>query len=302
MKVLLVSNTYVESILLCALDKLLSNAVTRIILLEENHNKNENINCIHEIMFCPNLDEGIKQCEMVLLARYPEMNLLLEDKIKNCCNNYKRKFMVIENLCNNQIQQTDNIGIDTIKNKNAPVICLLSIGAFNQHVCIEIILNKIFKEIGVNVQQHYSIEMKNLLRQLTSEIERADKNNKHYEVIIQSIIHDDVNDVLRNEELLKIMEAAKPDCTIINIEPSLVEMCDIDALIKNIEIRYNIKIDMIISSSFCNIKDNKNSSMPIYYNKEQSDTIYSIGDINLENIIKQKILTKITFPSDVKLL
>lgn len=302
MKVLLISNTYIESTLLNVLDDLLPYEITQIILLEENHIKNDMIKCTHEILICPNLDEGIKQCEIVLLVKHPEMNLLLEDTIISYCNRYKRKYLIIESLSNIPIHQRDNTEIETIKCNNAPVICLVAIGDFAQHLCIEFILNRIFKKIGVNVQQIYSIEAKNLLRQLSPQTESDEKNRDHYEVVIQSIIHNNVNDVLQNAELLKIFEATKPDFTIVNIESGLTEKCDVESIIKSMEIRYNTKIDMVVSSSYCSIKDNKNSYMPMYYNKKTSDTFYSIEDIELENIIKQKIMTKITLPNDVELL
>ena len=76
LKVLLVSNTYIELTLLNMLDDLLPYKITQVILLEENHIANDSIKCIHDILICSNLEEGIKQCDIVLLIKYPEMNSL----------------------------------------------------------------------------------------------------------------------------------------------------------------------------------------------------------------------------------
>ena len=298
MKVLLVSNTYIELTLLNMLDDLLPYKITQVILLEENHIANDSIKCIHDILICSNLEEGIKQCDIVLLIKYPEMNSLLEDRIIYDCNNYKRKFIIIGDLANTSI--ADKTTVDPIKYNNIPVVLLFGIGTFNQHLYVEFILNRIFKKIGVNVRQFYSIEAQNLLRQVT--LKNGEKYCDNYEIIIQFISHNNINDILQNDELLKILKTIKPDFTIVNIEAGLNEKSDVETIIKNIQIRYNIKIDMIISSSFCSIKDNKSSYMPIYYNKKQPDAFYSTEDISLEAVLKQKIITKITLPTDVYLL
>lgn len=299
MKVLLLSNPYIESTLINVLDDLLPYEITQVILLEENHIKFNSVKCRHEVVICSDLDTGLKLCEFVLLVKYPKMNLLLENKIINYCNNNKRQFKVIEDFKHNLVKM-DNNGIDAIKYSNTPVILLLAIGDFNQHLCIEILLNRIFKNAGVNTLQIYSDEAENLLRQLTPAV--CEKRCNNYEIIIHSIIHNNINDVLQNENLLKIFRTIKVDFTIVNIESGLHEKCDVDTMIKNISIRYNTNIDMIISSNYCSVKDNQNSFMPIYYNKKQSDALFSIDDWDLDSILKRKIITKITLPNDVKIL
>lgn len=296
MKILLISNSYYELTLLNILDDIFPYDISQIILLQENHSKNDTFNCKHEIIISPSLLEAVNNCDIVLLFKHPHMNKELEEKLSCICETLNKK---IESFCIPFSE--DQIKIITTKEKmkykELPVIMILSLGLYNQHIYTEVLINKIFQKLGVATIQLLSNELASIMQQ--ANLKQNASRNTEDEVIIQCVSCTDIEGLLNNKELLKTFEIASPDFTIINIESGLNEKCDIKDLIERIEYRFNTKTDLVISSNFCSIRDKKNTYIPLYYKGNEHDCFLRVDDLNLENVVKREIIDKITFPKGI---
>ena len=293
MKILLISNSYIETTIINILDYILPYDISEIILMEENHSTNDIINCEHNIIICKNLFEAIKKCNIVLLFKTEYMHVELEKKLKEICGAANKNFVSfdlnipIERCYTTEIKEEFNC-------EEKPVITILSLGSFNQHLYLEILINRIFREMGVIVTQSFSRDAENILQQTNPGCFFV--NSTKAEVFIKCVECGDIESILQNKELLSIFEKSNSDFTIINIESGLNEKCDVNELIKKIEYRYNINCDLIVSSNYCSINDKKNKYIPLSYNDKM---FLSVNDFDLGNIIKEKILDKITFPKKI---
>ena len=296
MKILLISNSYNESTLLNILDDILPYDISQIILLQENHSKNDTVNCKHEIIISPSLLEAVSNCDIVLLFKHPHMNEDLEEKLRCICETLNKKFESFY-IPFSEEQVKIITTKEKMKYKELPVIMILSLGLYNQHIYVEVLINRIFQKLGVATTQLFSNELASIMQQVNPK--QIASHNTEDEVIIQCVVCTDIEGLLNNKELLKTFEIVSPDFTIINIESGLSEKCDIKDLIERIEYRFNTRTDLVISSNYCSIRDKKNTYIPLYYNGNDHDYFLRVDDLDLENVLKREIIDKITFPKGI---
>ena len=91
------------------------------------------------------------------------MNENLEEKLRGICETLNKK---IESFYIPFPEE--QIKLITTKEKNKykelPVIMILSLGLYNQHIYVETLINRIFKKLGVAAIQLYSNELANIMQ------------------------------------------------------------------------------------------------------------------------------------------
>lgn len=292
-KIFILSNTYTIRNIILSIRYLFNEGVDSIVILEENCELSDfpsecaDINLI----VCSSLDDCINICDVVVIPN------------EKCIPSKTLKYVIEKSTKLNKKYYTDcyvtQIPVLDCNNKSfktKPIILMLTLGNYTQHMYIELVLNKIFAGMHVPIKQILSYETYHLLKtinmsglmNLNLDVFFVEELDTDYQMIVWPVCLESLEEL---EGKLDDFKKLSPDFIICSAE---FAFNDIDFLKNTMFFNCSSTIDLIIKSHYHRI-----DRIYTVYCRKKIDCLNEIVDLespDLEYVIKEKIINKLSFP------
>ena len=298
-RIFVFGNSYTVRSVLQVIDCILNFSVDAVIVLKENHRSDDQILLKKQISLCiyDTIDRCLAYCDLVLIIASEEIPEKSITRIIDKSSMLQKKcYLISTPLFKGETQ----ILPEFYDNKTIPSILTLSFGKCTQLFSIEILLNNIFYESGITMAQHFSQKTDALLLQFLENGILHDSLSKQMisppyspSIVLYSLNIENNWYDLRN--YMNYFDNIRPDFIIIHTDARF----EITESFQNIiEFCCLSKIDMVVKSHYSMV-DEKHL---VFCDFSKNDDIYDIESDSLRSDIFLRIISKLTWPHNVKRL
>lgn len=292
-KIFIYSNSFKTNTILFCINYMLSIPIDEIVLLKENHMRNDFKGLHFKIKLFNSLNKCINNCNYVLLVN--DENIQKEyNYIINTCTKLNIPLIKLDYSFKQDNLEKLISKIELINKK--PIILHLFTDEIAQPLCTELMINKILTDYNVNFTQLFSSESsivfnsiscldfinQNIVNQMLS------KSNNMSLFVISLNIGKNLQKLTNMIDLIKLIKA---DFLILNLDANLTNK-KIIVDILNFGCMKNV--DCIVRSNYFDYEYEYK-----IFKRINSNTIYSF-DEHYESKLAKKIFEKLTLPPNVK--
>lgn len=263
MNTFIFSSSRITRSLVYNIEYVLNINISNIVVLTENHSLEDFYFTSSKIILCQNISEALLLSDIVIIinnGKLPEqkMNYIKKRGLEN-----NQRIISID--INSEKRENSTLVYNQHMMNKMPTIMNIGIGDASLTYCMEIYLNKFFKDKGVNLYQTFTQYTKNIISSFegaslinsnlifSSEIDSVIKSN--YELYIKSDFFDDINSMIQS---LDIVDLYKPNYVIFNGNARFNEQYDLETIFKY---RFGCNI-YIVKSKYIDVhKDEHNNKL-----------------------------------------
>lgn len=289
-----------ERTILYNINYIMKYKVEKVIFLKENHQDNEDFSFCGklEIMILDNLHECIAQCDMILVMLEKNVFSNIIQKIQNealkkskICYVINDEWFIDSQLINNDLY--------LMPSNEVPIILHIAQGKAAQSYCLEVTLNKMFRERDIKFTQIFTDKTQKLLEQLSNyqilneEIELYFENRKETDIIIYSINID--KEIGELSKYVQLFSKLKIDYVILQVD---FDYFDKDNIVNSIKHYCFSGLDKVIRSQYAVFDDKY-----IIYCKDglevDDSKIIRLESYGMEENIYNSIVSKLSLPDGI---
>ncbi len=287
------SDSYTTHTLILNKDILFDKKVKSILVLKECCNVEQESFCDGHIpvVVLKNIDECISQCDSAII----DTSFISQNK----------KQQVIDKLTHlkKDYYEYDSSAVLDVPNivpyKNTPNVLVIAIGKHAQHIRVELMLSKVFQDIGTRFKAIYSSYTSKLLDVLKTSncINNMLSESLCYEYAFPDIIINciEISDIRCLQDNIFNVREYSPDFVIVSSD---VDFDKLEHLNKYLIFGCSSKIDMITKSHYHTNDHIYTTHCNAFVGNTES--IFDIEEKTLENAIKEHVLYKLAYPKHVK--
>ena len=296
------SSSYTSECILPNLCHILEKDIKNVYIFSENRiDINKDSSSILDIVYCNDLDEILKNSDLALIFDDGRISKEFTKKIAKKCLGIEKPYYIIDLV---KAEEPDiNFSSVTFLPFEKPCILICYDGEASQIEKIELSLNKLFFEKQISFKQVFSSKVNsflNKLQHLISNHVNASIKNTNFDVLLMSTNLKKM--VIQNTNLYKEIMLLRPDYVLFCAENNYTKYDEVRNFFKY---KFDTNIDLFLISNFFTYKEQENdignrvkTSIKRHY--ASSDKIILYDDI-AENIVYNKIISKITFPYGVNM-
>lgn len=298
------ANLYNVKTILFEINYMLSINIGKIILLKEVYEYNDNFKK-YNIEVCDDIESCIQKCHFVLVIKDNNIPNTSLNRILNRSIYYNKPYYLINNLtCNDTSEH-----IESTKNKinqDIPTLLCLALGEYTQQLYIELLLNKIFTDLSITINQFYSKSTNNLMRELYNKkllnLELA-KHLTDRRVVpgLLNVVAVNLSSRATLPEISSVVRIISPDYIVILLD-ECIEQPECHKLQNLVYFNCFKEINLYIKTHY---HYNDSSAPYILYRRDLNINASKNVDIESSNvscILRESILSNISIPEGMEIL
>lgn len=285
-KIFILSTSFLTKLLLMNLHYVLNFTFDTIILLKENHNELEKFS--YNIELYEDLETSIVASDVIVILSVSSIPQNTIEIVIDLARKHGKELISLKSEKEVLDYRKEGIKISN----TMPLILHLAIGKASQSYGLEIIINKILSKCDINFKQYFSNKTYNILKQLSKQnvlkegiLSKVRNNN--IDVVVLSIEISTQDNL--HEELDRYINNLSPDVFIIQTDLRDERWKEIEKVLIR---KTNWCIDIVVKSLYYPLKEGN----MIYCNGLHVENAQCLEDRDIESVLEENILSKISYP------
>ena len=296
-KLFIFSNSFNTHILVKSLKYLFNNTISKIIILQENNDKELEMYDYH-IVFCNNPKNAVELSDYVIVWNDEGIPPESVKLIENLCAIHKKPYTNIP-ICSNQYSSFREIEKIITSLHNCPILLNISVGLGTLQPYIELLLNNIISSINVDFKQYYSPITQTIIDNLNGTKLLSIKEYKscltNFNTADFSILSLSVQNIGELYEYTNIFHEICPDFIIVQTSLGYMSFSDLSNFLNTTCL---IKCNILIESNYRVI----NNEWVVNCGKRDSRKNYTLDadSKDLGNDLLKRIVSHFSLPKGIK--